>query len=90
MTFLVKRKSLQANDFYKIEAAYLAAKGRYNMAVEGTRLEDRNAALAYALATKVQVSEEQKRLGDTRLLAPITGNISARKIDPGQTVAWPT
>ncbi len=87
MRFLVERKSLPPNDFQKIEAAYNAARERYQMAVEGTRLEDRNAAMAQALAAKAQASEESKRLGDTRLLAPITGNISMRRIDPGQTVA---
>jgi len=87
MRFLVERKSLPPNDFQKIEAAYNAARERYQMAVEGTRLEDKNAAMAQALAAKAQASEESKRLGDTRLLAPITGNISLRRIDPGQTVA---
>jgi len=87
MQFLVERKSLPPNDFKKIEAAYNAAQERYQMAVEGTRLEDRNAAMAQALAAKAQASEESKRLGDTRLLAPITGNISMRRVDPGQTVA---
>jgi multidrug efflux pump subunit AcrA (membrane-fusion protein) len=87
MQFLVERKSLPPNDFQKIEAAYNAARERYQMAAEGTRLEDRNAAMAQALAAKAQASEESKRLGDTRLLAPITGNISMRRVDPGQTVA---
>src|SRR5580698_9897468 len=87
MRFLVERKSLPPNDFQKIEAAYNAARERYQMAVEGTRLEDKNAAMAQALAAEAQASEESKRLGDTRLLAPITGNISLRRIDPGQTVA---
>jgi multidrug efflux pump subunit AcrA (membrane-fusion protein) len=87
MRFLVERKSLPPNDFQKIEAAYNTARERYQMAVEGTRLEDQNAAIAQALAAKAQASEESKRLGDTRLLAPITGNISMRRIDPGQTVA---
>lgn len=87
MQFLVERKSLPPNDFQKIEASYNAARERYQMAVEGTRLEDRNAAVAQALAAKAQTSEESKRLGDTRLLAPITGNISMRRVDPGQTVA---
>src|ERR1700736_1844647 len=87
MRFLVERKSLASNDFQKIEAAYNTARERYQMAVEGTRLEDRHAAIAQALAAKAQASEESKRLGDTRLLAPITGNISMRRIDPGQTVA---
>jgi multidrug efflux pump subunit AcrA (membrane-fusion protein) len=86
MRFLVERKSLPQNDFQKIEASYNAARERYQMAVEGTRLEDKNAATAQALAAKAQASEESKRLGDTRLLAPITGNISMRRIDPGQTV----
>jgi RND family efflux transporter MFP subunit len=87
MRFLVERKSLPPNDFQKVEAAYNSAQERYRMAVEGTRLEDRNAAMAQALAAKAQASEESKRLGDTRLLAPITGNISMRRVDPGQTVA---
>ena len=87
MRFLVERKSLPANDFQKIEAAYHAARERYQMAVEGTRLEDRNAAMAQALAARAQASEELKRLGDTRLLSPITGNISMRRVDRGQTVA---
>ena len=86
MQFLVERKSLPPNDFQKIEAAYNAAKERYQMAVEGTRAEDRTSADAQALAAKAQASEELKRLGDTRLLAPIAGNISMRRIDPGQTV----
>ena len=87
MQFLVERKSLPPNDFQKIEAAYKSARERYEMAAEGTRLEDRNAAMAQVLAAKAQASEESKRLGDTRLLAPIAGNISMRRVDPGQTVA---
>ena len=87
MKFLVERKSLPPNDFQKIEAAYNASRERYQMAQEGTRKEDRATAVAQALAAEAQASEERKRLGDTRLLAPITGNISMRKVDPGQTVA---
>ncbi len=87
MQFLVERKSLPPNDFQKIEAAYNAARQRYQMAVEGTRIEDRLAAKAQALAAKAQASEESKRLGDTRLLAPIAGNIAMRRVDPGDTVA---
>ena len=87
MKFLVERKSLPANDFQKIEAAYNASRERYQMAQEGTRKEDRATALAQAHAADAQASEERKRLDDTRLLAPISGNISMRKVDPGQTVA---
>src|SRR5271157_3934759 len=87
MKFLVERKSLPPNDFQKIEAAYKAAKERYDMAQEGTRKEDRAAATAQAHAADAQASEESKRLSDTRLLAPISGSIGTRRIDPGQTVA---
>ena len=87
MKFLVDRKSLPPNDFQKIDAAYRAAKERYDMAQEGTRKEDRAAATAQAHAADAQASEEGKRLNDTRLVAPISGSISMRKVDPGQTVA---
>ena len=87
MKFLLERKSLPPNDFQKIEAAYKAAKERYDMAQEGTRKEDRAAATAQAHAADAQASEEGKRLSDTRLVAPISGNIAMRKVDPGQTVA---
>jgi len=87
MKFLVERKSLPPNDFQKFEAAYKASKERYEMAVEGTRKEDRATATAQAHAAVAQASEEGKRLSDTRLLAPISGNIGMRRVDPGQTVA---
>jgi multidrug efflux pump subunit AcrA (membrane-fusion protein) len=87
MRFLVERKSLPPNDFQKFEAAYKASRERYEMAQEGTRKEDRATAEAQAHAAEAQASEERKRLDDTRLLAPISGNISMRRVDPGQTVA---
>ncbi len=87
MKFLVERKSLAPNDFQKIEAAYKAAKERYDMAQEGTRKEDRAAAAAQVHAAAAQATEEAKRLSDTRLVAPISGSVAMRKVDPGQTVA---
>src|SRR5271165_2443 len=87
MKFLVERKSLPPNDFQKYESAYRDANERYEMAQEGTRKEDRATAEAQARAAAAQASEERKRLEDTRLLAPISGNISMRRVDPGQTVA---
>ena len=87
MKFLVERKSLPPNDFQKYETAYKDARERYEMALEGTRKEDRASAEAQARAAEAQASEERKRLEDTRLLAPISGNISMRRVDPGQTVA---
>ncbi len=87
MKFLVERKSLPPNDFTKFQAAYNAARERYDQAKEGTRKEDIAAAAAQAHAAAAQASEEGKRLSDTRLLAPISGSIAMRKVDAGQTVS---
>jgi len=87
MKFLVERKSLPPNDFQKIQAAYEASRERYQMAQEGTRKEDRATAVAQAHGAEAQASEAHKQMADTRLLAPISGNISMRRVDPGQTVA---
>jgi membrane fusion protein (multidrug efflux system) len=87
MKFLADRKSLPPNDFKKYEAAYNNARERYAQAQEGTRKEDRAAATAQAHAADAQATEENKRLSDTRLLAPISGSIAMRKVDPGQTVS---
>src|SRR5579862_5346868 len=45
MKLLVERKSVPPNDFHKIEDYYNSAKQRYDMAVEGTRMEDRLTAV---------------------------------------------
>ncbi|HEX8985008.1 MAG TPA: efflux RND transporter periplasmic adaptor subunit [Bryobacteraceae bacterium] len=87
MRFLYERKSLPANDFQKVEAAWKAARERYDMARQGTRTEDRQAAEAQLGAASAQAAEARKRLGDTRLLAPISGYIGLRRVDPGETVA---
>jgi multidrug efflux pump subunit AcrA (membrane-fusion protein) len=86
MKTLFERKSLPPNDFKKVEAAYSAARERYEMAQEGTRTEDVVAARAAADGAQAQVNESRKRLGETRLLAPIEGFVAMRRIDPGETV----
>jgi membrane fusion protein (multidrug efflux system) len=87
MRFLYERKSLAANDFKKVEAAYRAAKERYDMARQGTRTEDKEAAQAQFRALSAQADEARKRLGDTRLTAPMPGFVGMRRIEAGQMVA---
>jgi RND family efflux transporter MFP subunit len=87
MKFLYDHKSLPANDFKKIEAGYQAAQQRYDMARQGTRAEDKTAASGQSHAAAAQLHEAQKRLGDTRLRAPISGFVGMRHIDVGDTVA---
>jgi len=86
MKFLYDHKSLPANDFKKIEAGYNAAQQRYDMARQGTRVADKEAASGQYRAAAAQMHEAQKRLGDTRLVAPIAGFIGMRRIDVGDTV----
>jgi multidrug efflux pump subunit AcrA (membrane-fusion protein) len=86
MKYLYDHQSLPANDFKKIEAGYQAAQQRYDMARQGTRTEDKEAASGQFRAAAAQLHEAQKRLGDTRLRAPISGFIGMRRIDVGDTV----
>jgi RND family efflux transporter MFP subunit len=87
MKYLYDHKSLPANDFKKIEAGYQAAQQRYNMAQQGTRVEEKQSASAQFRAASAQMHEAHKRLGDTRLIAPISGFVGMRRIDVGDTVA---
>jgi multidrug efflux pump subunit AcrA (membrane-fusion protein) len=87
MKFLYDHASLPANDFDKVKAAYEAAEQRYAMAKQGTRAEDKDAATGQARAAAAQLSEAEKRLGDTRLTAPIAGYVGVRRLDVGDTVA---
>ena len=86
MKFLYDHKSLPANDFKKIEAGYLAAQQRYDMARQGTRVQDKKAATGQSRAAAAQMHEARKRLEDTRLRAPISGFVGMRRIDVGDTV----
>ena len=86
MKLLYEHKSLPANDFKKIEAGYLAAQQRYEMARQGTRAQDKEAANGQYRAAAAQMHEAEKRLADTRLLAPIAGFVGMRRIDVGDTV----
>ena len=87
MKFLYEHKSLAANDFEKIEAGYKAAQQRYEMARQGTRVEDKDAATGQMKAAQAQMHEAQKRLADCQLRAPIAGFVGLRRIDAGNTVA---
>jgi RND family efflux transporter MFP subunit len=87
LKYLYEHQSLPANDFHKIEAAYLASQQRYDMAQSGTRVEDKLAASAQSVAANAQMAEAKKRLSDCQLRAPISGFIGMRQIDVGVTVA---
>jgi RND family efflux transporter MFP subunit len=87
LKYLYDHQSLPANDFHKIEAAFLASQQRYDMAQSGTRVEDKQAATAQLSAATAQMQEAKKRLADCQLRAPISGFIGMRQIEVGNTVA---
>lgn len=87
MKYLYDHKSLAANDFKQIEAGYQAAEQRYDMARQGTRVEDKQAATGQYHAAMAQMHEAQKKLADCKLVAPISGFVGMRRIDVGDTVA---
>jgi len=87
LKYLYDHQSLPANDFHKIEAAFLASQQRYDMAQSGTRVEDKQAASAGHAAANAQLAEAKKRLGDCQLRAPIAGFIGMRQLEVGVTVA---
>ena len=87
LKYLYDHHSLSANDFHKIEAAYLASQQRYDMAQSGTRVEDKHAASAQLSAATAQREEAKKRLADCQLRAPISGYIGMRQLEVGDTVA---
>lgn len=85
--YLFDHESLPANDFHKIEAAYLVSQQRYEMAREGARTEEKQATEAQAHAASGNLSEARKHLGDCQLRAPITGFVGMRHVNVGDTVA---
>ena len=87
LKYLYDHQSLPANDFHKIEAAYLASQQRYDMAKSGTRVEDKHAASAQLSVATAQREEAKKRLADCQLRAPISGFIGMRQLEVGDTVA---
>lgn len=87
MKYLYDHKSLAANDFKKIEAGYQAAEQRYDMAKQGTRTQDKQAATGQYRAAAAGMHEAQKHLADCQLRAPIAGFVGMKRIDVGDTVA---
>lgn len=66
--------------------AEAAAQAVYDMAVKGARVEDKNAATALVSRARGAISEVQAYLGETKLSAPIAGEVYKRNVEPGELV----
>lgn len=70
-----KRDEAEAN--YKAATSTVgAARSQYEMALNGAELEDKMAALAMVNRAKGAVSEVEVYISETRLIAPISGEVS--------------
>jgi membrane fusion protein (multidrug efflux system) len=87
MKFLFDRKSLDANDFHKFEAAYLSAKQNYEIARQGSRSEDKSAAEAQTRTAIAQMQDAKRHLANCRLVAPISGFVGMKHVNVGDFVA---
>ena len=69
-----------------MEATALAAKAQYDMAVDGARKEDKEAAAARVRQAEGAVSEVQSYLVDASVYSPVTGEVSTIIAEEGELV----
>ncbi|MGP1515080.1 MAG: HlyD family secretion protein [Bacteroidales bacterium] len=82
MKNLYDKGVIAAQKFDEVEAQYKAAiaqqkaaKSQYDMAINGTQIEDKEAALAQVNQAKGAVMEVSSYMSETKLIAPISGEI---------------
>ena len=61
-----------------------AARAQYDMANAGARPEDKNAASAQARQVGAVLTEAQVALAETKIAAPVAGQVSKIQIQPGE------
>ena len=78
-----KRDEAQAQ-WQAAEQQAQAARAQYDMANAGARPEDRNAADAQARQVGAVLTEAQVALAETKIAAPVAGQVSKIQIQPGE------
>jgi multidrug efflux pump subunit AcrA (membrane-fusion protein) len=87
MKMLHDEKALAPNDFLKYKAVYEQAQQSYKEAKAGGQKEDKDLAKAGFNQADVQLRINRKKHADATLLAPTSGYISKRLIEPGDTAS---
>ncbi len=87
MKMLYESNSLAPNDFQKFKAAYETAKQQYEQAKAGGQKEDKELYRAAYDQADAQLQIAAKAFSDATLYAPISGYISKRLIETGDTAA---
>src|ERR1700736_1381840 len=83
MKILSDRKSLAPNDFDKYQTALPNAQQQYEQAKQGAQKEDKDAAKAAWEQAQAAERIARKRLSDATLVAPVSGFIVKRNVEPG-------
>lgn len=73
-------------NFKAMEATALAAKAQYDMAMQGARKEDKEAAAARVRQAEGAVNEVQSYLLDASVYAPVAGEVSTIIAEEGELV----
>ena len=87
MKMLYESNSLAPNDYEKFKAAYETAKQQYEEARAGGQKEDKDLSRAAYDQAEAQRQIAAKALSDATLYAPISGYISKRLIETGDTAS---
>ena len=82
-----EQKMDEASANYKaMEATALAAKAQYNLAMDGARKEDKEAAAARVRQAEGAVSEVESYISDAMVYSPVTGEVSTIIAEQGELV----
>jgi multidrug efflux pump subunit AcrA (membrane-fusion protein) len=87
MKMMHESNSLAPNDFQKFRAAYETAKQQYEQAKAGGQKEDKQLSKAAHDEADAHLQIAAKALSDATLYAPISGYISKRSIETGDTAS---
>ena len=82
-----EQKLDEATANYKaLEATALAAKAQYDLALDGARKEDKEAAAARVRQAQGAVSEVESYISDAMVYSPVTGEVSTVIAEAGELV----
>ncbi|MGP1569501.1 MAG: HlyD family secretion protein [Eubacteriales bacterium] len=87
MKNLLAEEAISQATFDQVEAQYIAAKETYDMATEGARYEDVNAANAMVQQATGAVSEVNGYLEDAKIKAPKDGVVTAVNVSEGELIS---
>ena len=84
---LYEQEVVPANTYDQAYAQYTAAKEVYDMAEQGAREEDKQAAEALVAQAQAAEAEVQSYLDDAVIKAPIDGTVTALNVNEGELVS---